>query len=186
MDYISKSSFEYKQSTKTFTKKNITMNNKLDKVVNNKIEGFSVMEYDVNIIRIDHIKQLETVFKLRPKAIIFKLYHSGTANTSDPKSSVSKLVAKLTKIGIVCFGVTETGEPTDLHLYESSIELIKSGMVPLYDMLMPVAVHKLQLLRIKENNFTRKEIIEKMMQNFAGEIDEKQIRNNDIKRLQQM
>lgn len=186
MNYVPKSSFEYKQGLKRFTKQVVNTNNNLDKIIKNKIEGFSVMEYDVNLIRIGHKKFLDMVFKLKPKAIVFKLYHSGTANTTDSKSSVSKLVERLTKSGIVCFGATETGESTDLHLYESSIELLKSGMVPLYDMLQPVAVHKLQLMRIKENNLSRKEIIEKMMQNLAGEIDEKQIRKDDIKRLQQM
>lgn len=186
MIYLPKDSFEYKQSLKQFTKKVININNSLDKVITGKIEPFSVFEYDVNIIRANHNKFINIINKLKPKAIVFKLYHSGTANTTDSKASVAKLVNKLTKRNIICFGATETGEPTDLHLYESSVELLKSGMIPLYNMLHSVAVHKLQLLRVKENNLTRSEVIDKMMKNLVGEIDENQIRKDDIKRLQLM
>ncbi len=168
MNYVSKSSFEYRQGVKHFAKNNIRINNKLDEIFGNKIEAFSVLEYEVNVIRNDHKNLFDLVFKLKPKAIVFRLYHSGTANTTDSKSSVSKLVKSLTKMGIVCFGATETGESTDLHLYESSVELLKSGMVPLYNMQLPVSIHKLQLIRIKENNLSRKEIIDKMLTNLVG------------------
>lgn len=168
VSYISKFDPKYIKNLNHFNLKVEKLNKKLDEKLKTRLINDLVLTYEVNKIRKDHNKFLERVTKLKPIAVLFKLYHSGTANTTDPKSSVSKLVANLNKKGIVCFGATETGEPTDLHAYETSLALLKSGMVPLYDMLYPVAIHKLKLLDLK--NLSSKEITSRMLKNYVGEI----------------
>jgi L-asparaginase/Glu-tRNA(Gln) amidotransferase subunit D len=139
------------------------------------------MVYDVNVIRRDHRELLDNLSAHNVRAIILNLYHSGTANTEKPDRSVSELVNKLrTEAGIVFFGVTENGEPVDLHAYETSVKLRKSGVVPLYDMTKEVALMKLRLL----NPFLSSvQLIEEMLRNRAGEIDESRIFARDIAEL---
>jgi hypothetical protein len=56
-------------------------------------------------------------------------------------------------------------------------------MVPLYNMVFPVAVHKLQLLGMTADKLTRSQIIRDMLSNSVGEIDENQIRKEDVDKL---
>lgn len=76
------------------------------------------------------------------KAIIFILYHSGTANTVSATASVAALVEELRLMGVTCFGAAENGEPVTLNAYETSAALRRAGMVPLYDMDYQVAFAK--------------------------------------------
>jgi len=186
MSYISKTDRSYLAIKKRYMKNVINIINILKKRVSSEIDKSGILFYEVNIIRKNHNLLLKKILTNPYRVILFKLYHSGTANTVDPKSSVSALVKKLTQQGIVCFGATENGEPTNLHLYETSVELLRSGMVPLYDMKFEVALNKLYLLGIKKNNFSRSEIIDKMLTNYGGEINEKLIIHEDIKSLRQL
>lgn len=139
-----------------------------------------VFIYDANVIRTDHQELLDYVDNHQVKAILLNLYHSGSANTVTPGQSVVELVKVLReKRGIAFFGVTETGEPTDLRKYETSVQLRKVRVVPLYNMLPAVAKEKLQLLSDNQQSA----LIVKMLQNRSGEIDETQIFEDDILEL---
>lgn len=61
------------------------------------------------------------------RVVIFKLYHSGTART-EGSNSVDDFIAQLTNQGIICLGVTENGEPTNLHGYETGVALDQAGL----------------------------------------------------------
>lgn len=144
------------------------------------IEG-EVLDYPVNIFRLNHDEFLEQIRTTRPKAVLLTLYHSGTANTTESDASVAKLVNALRAQGIVCFGVTENGEPVDLHSYETSVKLREAGVVPLYDMQKDVALAKLQSLATG----SPVEIIDQMLKNRIGEITENKIITDDINELRQ-
>lgn len=111
------------------------------------------------------------------------LYHSGTANTEKLELSVSHLVNKLrVERDIIFFGVTENGEPVDLHSYETSVRLREAGVVPLYNMQVKVALAKLQLVASNTNTH----IIDEMLDDKVGEIDESQIITEDIEKLKKL
>ena len=136
--------------------------------------------YDVNVIRRNHEELLKYLEFHDIKAIILNMYHSGTANVVTPGQSVVALVERLRKEkGIVVFGVTETGEPTDLHKYETSVALREVGVVPLYDMTKQVAEAKLNMLA----NLPADECILAMLKNFTGEISANMIDQADIETL---
>lgn len=184
MRYVSVSSKQYSSSLKRYISEVVRLNSLLEKNrITSKSEELPFLSYEVNVCRANHDHFKELVRKHKPKVVFFELYHSGTANTEDKKSSVSDLVWWLTKRGIVCFGGTENGEPTDLHLYSSSRDLLNSGMVPLYDMLLPVAICKFQVLFSNKTKVSRREIIEVMLKNKVGEIDEGLVNAEDIKKL---
>ncbi|MFA7301230.1 MAG: asparaginase domain-containing protein [Candidatus Shapirobacteria bacterium] len=173
MHYASIKSRQYKKSVREYKKKVLNLNNQLASYTQVKPDNTGIMKYEVNVIRQNNKIFFDEVLLHKPRAIVFKLYHSGTANTTDKKSSIATVVSKLSKKGIVCFGATENGEPTDLHLYESSVELFKSGMVPLHNMYFEVALFKLSLLNIVKNKLSNSEIAKQMLTNYVGEIDVK-------------
>jgi len=137
--------------------------------------------YDVNIVSTDHTNLLTKVaLHENTKAVIINLYRCGTANTETPGQSVTDLITYFrTEKNITCFGVTENGEPVDLHAYETSVKLRKAGLVPLYDMYRDVAIEKLYLT----DKDTPQELIRYMLTSFAGEIDESRINKDDIEAL---
>ncbi len=147
------------------------------KLVKPKKHGL-VINYPVNIIRKNHDSFLKRIEKKNVKAVLFTLYHSSTANTKDIDASVVKLIQKLTKRGIVCFGATENFEPTDMDLYETSYMLREVGLVTLNDMKLPVALHKLNILYTMNPNYSNKEIVNFMQTSIVGEIDEKLVKKN--------
>lgn len=145
----------------------------------------SSYEYPVNVIRLDHQNFLNDVIAdQRVKCVLLRLYHSGTANTDKPQQSVAELVNALrtTRPDLVFFGATENGEPTDLRLYETSVQMRKAGVVPLYDMLHNVAATKLTLL---SPELSPRQRIQAMLENKVGEIDPVLVRKHqaDIKQL---
>ena len=143
----------------------------------------TVVQYPVNVIRSNHNDFLDYVKQRNVKAVLLVLYHSGTANTEKSELSVAKLVKNLREqYGIVFFGVTENGEPADLHAYETSVKLREAGVIPLYNMNQAVALAKLQLAVPKGPG----QIIDFMLTNVAGEIDETRIINEDIEKLQRL
>lgn len=144
----------------------------------------SVLDYPVNIFRLNHQELLGICLKDGTiRAILLTLYHSGTANATDSEASVSRLVNHLRGTGIVFFGVTENGEPVDLHSYETSVKLRSSGVVPLYDMFKEVALAK---LRLANSYLTANQLIEDMLRNRVGEIDETTIIPEDINKLREL
>ena len=139
----------------------------------------AVIEYQANRVVTNHDGLLENVTS-DTRAILFTLYHSGTANTQNPEISISGVVKKLRQEnGILSFGVTENGEPLDLHQYETSVQLREAGMIPLYNMLAPVAKEKI----IRLSDLPSAQMIMKMLTNLSGEIDESQIHPADVATL---
>lgn len=138
-----------------------------------------VVEYSVNVFRLNHQVFFDYLKDKAVKAVLLTLYHSGTANTNDSEASVSRLVNYLRSRGIISFGVTENGEPVDLHSYETSVKLREAGVVPLYDMQKEVALAKLQMIAYG----TSEEIISKMLSNKVGEITEDKIIKDNIENL---
>lgn len=139
--------------------------------------------YDVNTIRENHqafIDQLAAAGN-RPRAILLNLYHSGTANTDKPEQSVAELVKKLRRDhGVIFFGATENGEAVNLRAYETSIKLRDAGVVPLYNMHKDVALAKLQLI---DAGADPADVIDEMLRDNCGEIDQSQIDTGDIDKL---
>lgn len=139
----------------------------------------SVIQYHANRIVNDHSELISQITE-KTQAVLFTLYHSGTANTQNPQISLPKLTEKLRREnGILSFAVSENGESIDLHLYETSIQLREAGMIPLYNMLGPVAKEKL----IRLSNLSSPQIILQMLTNLCGEIDESKIYHDDIANL---
>lgn len=137
----------------------------------------ATMQYDVNVLRPNHEDMIAEVESRDVKAIILNLYHSGTANTVTPGQSVVELVEHLREEkGIVFFGVTETGEPTNLRKYETSVKLREAGVVPLYNMLPRVASEKLKILADEEPDV----LVAKMLRNQGDEIDPAEIIEEDV------
>jgi L-asparaginase/Glu-tRNA(Gln) amidotransferase subunit D len=186
MKYINCKSSKFKNSAKREAEEVDKYKKALIKKLGKKQNNLKIIEYAVNTYRRNHEVLKKMVLFKKPDVIFFKLYHSGTANTLDENASVSKLVEKLTAKGVVCFGGSENGEPTDLHSYETSVALLNAGMVPLYNMLLPVGVLKAKLINIDSNSALTKraEIINKMLVNIAGEIDEKLVNSRDVIALQ--
>lgn len=136
-----------------------------------------VIEYPVNIVRSNHQDFIDYVKQNNVKAVLLVLYHSGTANTENPDLSVAELVKDLRETnGVVFFGVTENGEPVDLHSYETSVKLREAGVVPLYNMNKAVALAKLQMVA----DGSPHQIMDSMLTNNVGEIDETRINSEDI------
>ena len=86
-----------------------------------------------------------------PKVVVLRLYHSGTACTHEnkPLANWAHLVKKWREKGIIFFGVTNNGEPTDLTLYETSTALREAGVIPGFDLLPKVAIAKASYAAIK-------------------------------------
>lgn len=147
-----------------------------------------VFEYRVDVAQPNHLDMLalkEIWLFPEVQTVLLTLYHSGTANTIDPLSSVAQLVQGLRKRrGIVFFAVAENGEPIDLHAYDTSVELRKAGVVPLYD--MPYYAAQVKLRWAVEQTQDPTEVIELMLKNVVGEIDECRIHREDIGELQEL
>ena len=141
----------------------------------------SILEYHVHIVRENHNTLLTYVETHPVKIILLVLYHSGTANTTDDFASVSTLVRRLRKTkNILFFGVTETGEPVDLHSYETSVTLRNAGVVPLYTMSGNVAMAKLKTIR---TSASPREYIQYMLTDKVGELHEEKIIKDDVEKL---
>jgi L-asparaginase/Glu-tRNA(Gln) amidotransferase subunit D len=173
---------EYQTSLKLQEKQASELIADLQEVTRTVADNTGTIIYNVNVIRPDHDALLsELAEQPGVKNILLNLYHSGTAHTDKPEQSVAELVKKLrTEKGIVFFGVTENGEPVDLHAYETSIKLREAGVVPLYNMLRDVALAKLRRL---DPTLTPSQRINAMLKNSVGEIDESTIFPEDIAAL---
>lgn len=170
MKYVEKGSEEYLRSLRDAQKTVLKLNSSISEKLGSLKNHSRVVEYEVNQIRENHSKFRKVINSGRVKAVLFKLYHSGTANTADSKASVSKLVRELTDRGIVCFGATENHEPTALNVYETSVSLKEAGLIPLFDMVYPVALHKLNTYYSLSEDYSREDIVKLMLTDVVGEI----------------
>lgn len=145
----------------------------------------SVFEYRVDFDRPNHADTVALNWEWAfpdLKAILLILYHSGTANTNDPNSTVTSVIEGLRETkGIASFAVTENYEPVDLHAYETSVALRNAGVVPLYDIPYHAALIKLKWA--KEQTDDPAEIIDIMLTNMVGELDERRVHQEDIDEL---
>lgn len=185
MNYASRDDEEYIKAVQAQNEHSQDLVAKLQKVMGKNLEDVQntddVIEYAVNVVRLNHQELLDYLDTHKVRAILITLYHSGTANTEKPELSVSELVKKLrTERGIIFLGVTENGEPVDLHSYETSVRLREAGVVPLYDMPKDVALTKLRLL---SGNLSVQQLIREMLKNRVGEIDERKTIPEDIDQL---
>jgi L-asparaginase/Glu-tRNA(Gln) amidotransferase subunit D len=166
MNYIPSSSSKYRQLLKEKADRDKYLLKKLETRPEVPVSN-AVIDYPVNRIVANHTELFQKVSPTS-KAVLLTLYHSGTANTQDRIASVAKLVRFLRKEkGLVFFAVSENGEPIDLHLYSTSVELREAGVVPLHNMSKSVALRKLQLLA----SLPAPEMISEMLTNWFGEIE---------------
>lgn len=169
--YVSKKSGEYSRWLIRQQKQNRRIQRVLRARLGVQPDTSRVVGYEVNRIRKDHASFLRMVEKQKPSVVIFQLYHSGTANTTDKKGSILPVVAQLVSAGVVCFGVTETGEPTMLLEYESGKAMRKAGLIPLCSMTYDSALYK-AALAVSYSQGDKAVLIDTMLTSYAGEIDE--------------
>lgn len=183
MNYIDKRSPDHKRAmTKASQRARMLITN-LKRENTNLPHKRNVVDYAVNLIRNNHDAIRRDIQLKHADAMLLTLYHSGTANTENPTASVARLVEETrTRYGIVVFAVTENGEPFDLHAYGTSTDLREAGVVPLYDMLHCVALAKLRLLP----DMSKSALIDAMLTNQVGEIDERRILPEDIQKLKML
>lgn len=129
MHYISDKSIEYRLGVKKYEKWKESKKEYIRRKYLGKIPRPIILEYKVNKTIDDHASFVKLVKRKKPDAILFTLYHSSTANVIGANASVSFLVKKLSEAGMLCFGITENGEPTDLTKYRSSVELKNAGLI---------------------------------------------------------
>lgn len=181
MNYVSMEDPEYIEAVKAQEAESNDLIVRLQRTLGPIEEEGAVVEYPVNVIRANHEAFIDQLNTSDIRSVLLILYHSGTANTEKPELSVSDLVRRLREDrGIVFFGVTENGEPVDLHSYETSVRLREAGVVPLYDMPKDVALAKLRLLY---SNLPVPQLIREMLRNRVGEIDERKTIPEDIDQL---
>ena len=165
MNYLSKKDKKYRDLKQIQKVRETRLIKEIKKEILNTVSHESVVEYPVNKVLKNHHKLLSKISG-ETKFVLLVLYHSGTANTENSITSIVKLINELRKEDIIFFGVTENGEPVDLHLYETSVKLRRAGLIPLYDMNRKVALAKLRLL----SDRPRVEVINSMLKNYVGEI----------------
>lgn len=184
MNYASIEDVEYRQALNTSLLKAEKEISQLRRMFQARPDiAESALEYEANIVRPNHQELFNKLKNRDIKSVLLVLYHSGTANTEKPALSVSELVKNLrTKRGIVAFGVSENGEPINLHSYETSVRLREAGVVPLYNMQREVALEKLKLV----SRGTSGQIIDRMLSNKVGEINEGTVIQEDIIALKQL
>ena len=182
MNYVATTDEAYIQSQNTQQQRDQEQAKKVKASLVQEAVVNNVLLYPVNVVRTDHKDFLNQVEQTKPRAVLLRLYHSGTANTEKPELSVAELVIELRARGIVAFGVTENGEPVDLHSYETSVKLREAGVIPLYNMTERVALVKLGMVRAENKTG----LIDKMLDDISGEIDTSRIITEDIKQLKEL
>ncbi len=183
MSFVSKDDPDYIASIKIQEERDKGLIDKLQQSLGGNPNIQRVVEYPVNVVRVGNDEFIRQVYSQDIRAVVLILYHSGTANTEKSELSIASLVQKLRKErGIIFFGVTENGEPVNLHSYETSVRLREAGVIPLYNMPKNVALAKLQLVAFG----TDRHIINEMLDNKVGEIDETQIIVGDIDTLKNL
>lgn len=160
----------------------------LEKMYGREALGSSAVRwYVVSMDRTDHSSIRKDLWGHEPtRAILLELYHSGTANTTDSPLAIHNLVKQMRqeRPGLVFFAGTENHEPVDLHAYETSVKLREAGVVPLYD--MPSWVARTKLRWAVKQSQAPQDMIDLMLKNQVGEIDESRIHWDDINELKKL
>lgn len=100
------------------------------------------------------------------KAVILKTY--GAGNAPQRPWLVTRL-KKMTEKGIIVVNITQCSKGrVEMGLYETSLQLIESGVLNGYDSTPESMIAKLMFLL--GNNYSREEIVEMMSQSLRGEI----------------
>jgi L-asparaginase len=100
------------------------------------------------------------------KAVILKTY--GAGNAPQRPWLVSRL-KKMTEKGIIVVNITQCSKGrVEMGLYETSLQLIESGVLNGYDSTPESMIAKLMFLL--GNNYSREDIVEMMNQSLRGEI----------------
>jgi L-asparaginase/Glu-tRNA(Gln) amidotransferase subunit D len=167
MNYTSKTDPEYLEAVRQQQARAQELITHIDDYYKTQPNDESVIDYPVNVIRPNHDELLQHLETNPAKAVLFTLYHSGTANTANPAMSVAELASKLHERGVTCFAVTENGEPVNFGAYETGIKLREAGIVPLGDMLHDVALAK---LRLTAQSSEPEQLKSEMLANRVGEI----------------
>lgn len=109
------------------------------------------------------------------KGIILELTGLGQVPSSNAKHNFIPTIKKLIEEGMIICGSAQTIYGSlNLNVYSAGRELLKTGIVPLDDMLSEVAFVKLSwLLGQKSLAGKTEEIKKKMVENFVGEISQR-------------
>ena len=100
------------------------------------------------------------------KAVILKTY--GAGNAPQRPWLVTRL-KKMTEKGIIVVNITQCSKGrVEMGLYETSLQLIESGVLNVYDSTPESMIAKLMFLL--GNNYSREAIVEMMSQSLRGEI----------------
>lgn len=100
------------------------------------------------------------------KAVILKTY--GAGNAPQRPWLVTRL-KKMTEKGIIVVNITQCSKGrVEMGLYETSLQLIESGVLNGYDSTPESMIAKLMFLL--GNNYSREDIVEMMSQSLRGEI----------------
>lgn len=183
MNYVSSADKEYTDRLAKLEAQDNATISRLEQAVGEPVDPMSAIEYPVNIVRLNNQELLDQIND-NVKAVLLVLYHSGTANTENPNLSVADLVRHLRQErNMLFFGVTENGEVVDLHSYETSVKLREAGVIPLYNMRETIALAKLKLLAGRHSG---SELIDLMLKNMVGEIDESKVIIGDIDKLKEL
>lgn len=132
MNYVDTNSLSYQFGLRKYNKWKDLMKKKISQIYFKDKENITIYEYNVNVIRTNHKEFIKKIKAKRPDAVLFILYHSSTANVTSKDASVADLIRYLKSNFITSFGITENGDPIDLNKYESSVELSKAGLIPIF------------------------------------------------------
>ncbi|MEM4330832.1 MAG: Glu-tRNA(Gln) amidotransferase subunit GatD [Candidatus Pacearchaeota archaeon] len=108
------------------------------------------------------------------KGIILELTGLGHVPSKNAKYNWLPSIKKAVDRGLLIFGCAQTIYGSlNLNVYSNGRELLKTGLVPLKDMLSETAFVKLSWLLGQKSFSNNKELIkEKMLENFCGEISD--------------
>jgi len=180
MNYVAKNDVQYVEAVSKQKEMDELVAKQFEEVISGDPHPERVVSLDVNVVRGNNDELFEKLTDPNVKTVLLTLYHSGTANIENPLLSIPDFVKKLREErDIIFFGVTENGEPVDLHSYETSVRLREAGVVPLYDMRKDVALKKLERVTGEDSA----EVIDEMLKNRVGEIDESRIIPEDMAKL---
>lgn len=87
-------------------------------ISNRTVQNALVNKVDLNLKREDYSSS---------RAVIFQLFHSGTART-EGSNPVNRFIDLLNRHGKLCLAVTENGEPVNLKGYETGVALETAGL----------------------------------------------------------
>jgi L-asparaginase/Glu-tRNA(Gln) amidotransferase subunit D len=166
MNYASRDDPVYQEAVRRQQESSARLIDALSEYYQTQPDMSRIADYPVNVVRPNHDELLAQVESGDIRAVLFTLYHSGTANAVRPETSVAELAKQLGSRDIMSFAVTENGEAINFNAYETSVQLREAGIIPLGSMLHDVALAKLGLLDL---SLPPAQIREEMLNNRVGE-----------------